>query len=371
MRNLAAGLITGAFAFAAVLPGTAAAQTPTYPEDFCDALGDIVTIVNSVPLLVGALGEENMALVNSLDCNSGADADINGGLDENDLPLPNGLLDGKYELGVIAAVLNDTGEPNNAQTRAAYETNYGLIWTAASDAGCAYCGLLPVLAPGLKEGLVRAIAGYLTLGDATTVESIGLLLSLLADIGATPPDPSAYVHLGALYGPDGDADGDSCTNAQEYDEFASISASVYVANALNPAEGCGGSEGEPEGSEEGEEEGETGGTDVVITGKALIQAGDRLDLRATGASGTFEWTKDGATLVGEDGSALVIDPVTEADSGVYRVIVNTGAKAILVSPPFAVNVVPFGALPVAGGLGLALAASACAMAGAAVLRRRK
>lgn len=363
MRKLAAGLITGAFAFAATLPGTASAQTPTYPEDFCDALGDIVTVVNSVPLLVGALGPDNMALVNSLNCNATTDTDINGGLDANDLPLPNGMLDGKYELGVVAAVLNNTNSPLNAQTRAAYETNYGLVWTAASDPGCAYCGLLPVLAPGLKEGLVRAIAGYLTLGDDLTVESINLLLGLLAEIGATPPNPSLYVHLGALYGPEGDADGDGCTNRQEYNEFASISASVYVAAALNPAQGCGGSEGEGEP--------QPGGDAVVITGKALVQAGDRLQLRATGAAGSFEWFKDGAPLVGETGSSLVIDPVTEADTGAYRVIVDTGSKAVLISPLFFVNVVPQGALPVAGGLGLALAASACAMAGAAVLRRRK
>ena len=116
------------------------ATTPTYPEDFCDALDDIVTVVNNTPLLLSLLEPEDLTLINSLAC---ATADINGSpIDtteppdgDPDAPGPNGMLDGSFELGVIAFVLNNEG-PLQAETRLAYESNYALLAEALNNPAC-------------------------------------------------------------------------------------------------------------------------------------------------------------------------------------------------------------------------------------------
>lgn len=110
---------------------------------------------------------------------------------------------------------------------------------------------------------------------------------------------------------------------------------------------------------------------VAIVGKSLAEEGSRLVLTAVGATGGYQWFKDGGTLDGATANTLVLDPATEADTGIYVVEVDTGAKAIVVSPPFAVTIVAAGTLPAAGGVALAALCAACAAAGAAIARRRR
>ncbi len=75
-------------------------------------------------------------------------------------------------------------------------------------------------------------------------------------------------------------------------------------------------------------------------------------------------------MVDQTGSSLIINNITGADEGSYRVTVTVGGGSAT-SAPFFVDVIPAGALPLAGGLGIAVLAGACAMAGGVVIRRKR
>jgi hypothetical protein len=213
------------------------AKEPTYPEDFCDALDDLVTIVNDSSLAMALLGEESRLLVDSMAC---ATADINGSPTDTTVPpdgvpnlaSPNGMLDGSFELGLIEFVLNNQGELQQ-ETRAAYELNYALLAGAFNDPACSYCPLWASQAPGLVEALIRTLAGFAIVGDDATLESFTLLHRILTRLDVEPPSVNEYSVLKNFYGPEGDADGDGCTNRQEYQAFFEAGAAVYVANALD------------------------------------------------------------------------------------------------------------------------------------------
>ncbi len=347
--------------------------TPLPPSpgnfNFCGALD---TVYCSLIPVAGLVPEIAM-FANLVMCET---ADINGApIEEEPYVQPNGMLDGQYELGVIAAVLNNTGFNQNglthAATLAAFNTNFALLKTTIEDALAAvgYLPLVNMIAPHLINSLSYGLAGYAILGDENSLAALDALVGLLADIGVTPPDPEDFVTMGAWFAPNADADGDGCTNRVEYEAYAALGASTYVANALNPAvfpEGCG-AEGEGEGEGEGEIPGQ-----VVIIGPGTVEINARLELRAvTALNGTFTWLKDEEVCPDESGSSLVIERVTEADAGGYRVIVDTGGKALYTSPTFWVTVVPAGSLPLASGLGLAVLAGACALVGFAGIRRKK
>lgn len=135
---------------------------------------------------------------------------------------------------------------------------------------------------------------------------------------------------------------------------------------------CGASEGETEGTPtegEGASEGEVL-PEIVAVGGGYVESGTRLELSLLGAEGAvgFQWTKNNVDIPTETSATLVRDPVNSIDSGTYRCEVDLGAKAIVVSEPVLVNVVPPGGLPVGSGLGLALLAGGLALGG---MRRTK
>lgn len=132
---------------------------------------------------------------------------------------------------------------------------------------------------------------------------------------------------------------------------------------------------EGEGTTEGSTEGEPDPTTVSIdvTGGSSIEQGGSFSLSAVvegGTASSYQWVRGGNDLSGETAATLTRASASVSDTGSYRVRIETGAKAIVVSEPVQITVVPVGGLPVGGGLGLAAVAFACAMAGGIRLRKR-
>jgi len=102
-----------------------------------------------------------------------------------------------------------------------------------------------------------------------------------------------------------------------------------------------------------------GDSPVTISGAQNVEEGARLELTVDTSALTpplaIAWTKDGSPLAGEAGTTLVRDPATSADSGAYTVMISAATKGTLESASFVVSVLPSGALPVAGGVGLGAA----------------
>ena len=293
--------------------------------------------------------------------------DINGPLHpEADIPVTsNGIPDASYELGILAAVLNDPSEPLHAAALAGFKQYYqnikDLVVQALTSSG--YIGLVSMFAPNLVGSLTGVLAADATMGDATTNEALNQLLLLLEDLGLTPP-PGGIGSLGTAVpelGPEGDADGDGYTNRQEYNYFVGsleYPAADYVAAALDPAQ--------------------TPPAVLTITGPTgRVPLGADVTISVTVNIGTavnYQWYKDDAMLDGETGSAVELLNAQVADSGVYRVDVNVdngAGKAVeLYSASFTLTVSEF-SVPVGGAFGLIMLAGACGMAGVAGLRRRK
>lgn len=343
--------------------------TPTDAVDFTASDGNYAfceyadTIFCSLAPLATALPEiaDFAFLVQCLNM------DINGPLDlEADIPVTsNGIPDASYELGILAAVLNDPSEPLHAAALAGFKQYYqnikDLVVQALTSSG--YIGLVSMFAPNLVGSLTGVLAADATMGDATTNEALNQLLLLLEDLGLTPP-PGGIGSLGTAVpelGPEGDADGDGYTNRQEYNYFVGslqYPAADYVAAALDPEQTL---------PAVLKITGPTGrvplGSDVTISVEVLV-----------GTAVNYQWYKDGTMLEGETGSAVELLNAQVADSGAYRVDVNVddgAGKAVeLYSASFTLNVSEF-SVPVGGAFGLIMLAGACGMAGVAGLRRRK
>lgn len=300
--------------------------------------------------------------------------DINGPLDmEAEIPVTgNGMPDGQYELGVLAAILNDATHPLNAEATAAYQGYYVGIKNLVVDALAVaelkndkdVRGIVQAAAPYLVGSLTGVLAGMATMGDPTTNAALDELLGLLSDIGLTPPEGG----IGGLgtpieeVGPNGDADGDGYTNRQEYNccvKLGACPASEYVAKALDVEEipTC----PMPIITLTGLESKYNFGSDVSVT--AVFN----------GTAISYVWKKEGEVLVDETGATLEILNAQAGDAGNYSVTVtfDDGEKAITDLTKTFVLDVGYYPVPVAGMLGLSLLAGACAVAGAAGIRRRK
>jgi len=346
--------------------------------DFCGMADTIYCSLAGLSSLADAVAEF-AGLVQCLNM------DINGPVDlEADIPVtPNGIPDGAFELGLMAFVLNSTGHPLHTQTMSAYQGNFVFIRNLVLDA--LYIAVLKsndnkdlrpivetIMAPKLLGSLCGVLAGFATMGDAQTNAAMDQLLLLLEDIGLTPPEGGMGANTVGIpqLGPFGDADNDSYSNYAEYQYFVgsqSYNATQYVAAALDPAQMP-----------------PTYSPSVsVSTTTGFFVTGDTILLNAT-LKNYFEtpeyirWYKDGGLLDGQDALTLEILNAQVADSGTYKVAVGVmveekGAKALVadeVTASIAVNVSD-SALPLGGALGLTLLASACALAGAVGIRRRK
>ena len=288
--------------------------------------------------------------------------DINGPINEEaEIPVTgNGIPDGAYELALLGAVMNDPNHPLHQQALDAYQYNFivlkSLVGLALDSEG--YLGFT-LLAPMVAPGLIAILAGYPTLGDAQTNVALDTLLLLLGDLGLQPPAGGivSITHSVPQLGPEGDADGDGASNRKEYNYYKSQGPAVTIAAQLDPAQ--------------------TPPNLAFITGGGKYEVGATVNLRVAfvgmdGVGATYQWFKNGAPVADATGSSLVFAPVTLADAGSYSCELNIPDKAtVFLTDPTSLTVLPEGSLPVAGGMGLALLAGACALAGAVGIRRRK
>ncbi len=330
--------------------------------DFC-AYTDIV-FCSLIP--VGDVEEEVMDFANLVQCLT---MDINGPINlEAEIPVtPNGMLDAAYELGILAELYNQ----GDAEVIAAYQANFQAVKDLIVDALAVaemksdkdLRGIVQSAAPYLVGALSSVLAGFTTLDDPQTNAALDQLLLLLADIGLTPPEGGiAAITTGLAYlGPDGDADDSGNSNRVEYNYFVNgqeYSPAEYVAAALDDQQ-------EPPSvlSISADPSGKIPlGGNVTIT--VVVNPG-------MGTGVAYQWSKDGAPLLDETGSALSIVNAQVADSGVYSVVVDVDAKAVeQYTASYTLTVSEF-AVPVGGAIGLVMLAGACAMAGVAGLRRRK
>jgi len=330
--------------------------------DFC-AYTDIV-FCSLIP--VGLVVPAVMEFANLVQCLT---MDINGPIDlEAELPVtPNGMLDGAYELGILAAKYN----AGDAEVVAAYQDNFVAVKNLIVDALAVaemksdkdLRGIVQSAAPYLVGALSSVLAGFTTLGDAETNEALDQLLLLLDDIGLTPPEGGiASITTGIPdLGKNGDADGSGNSNWVEYNYFVNgleYSPAEYVAAALDP-------EQEPPA---------VLSIAASPTGKIPLGGSVTISVAVNPGMGTavaYQWKKDGIILADETGSAVSITNAQVADSGVYSVVVDVDAKAVeQYEASYTLVVLEF-VIPVGGALGLIALAGACAMVGVSGLRRRK
>jgi len=261
---------------AGMVPATAGAQ-PDDPIDFCVLLNDSAGVVapgQPLDWLARLLGED-AALLTGLAC---AGCDINGPI-VDDKPTPNGMLDGEFELGVVAELVNNPGDyadlvalggVDAAAVRAGFLENYWRLFSVQMEqlVFVTLPGLWPFLRnlimggdpandPGpwevggaplqtLFPDVLMVLAGFATMGDTDSMDATMTVAGLLALcdlwkgekaclVEDIPTNPAVYDTFGAHLGPDGDADNDGATNRQEYIAFAfAKDGAGYVAAALDP-----------------------------------------------------------------------------------------------------------------------------------------
>lgn len=121
-------------------------------------------------------------------------------------------------------------------------------------------------------------------------------------------------------------------------------------------------------------------TTPTITTTSLFEEGDRLELDVpspvNGAS-PIQWSKNnvplanGGTISGATSTTLVIDPLVTGDTGNYSVTYDDGSKVATMAGPVAITVVPMGALPAVGIIGLLAAALTVLAVGSAMVMARR
>lgn len=110
---------------------------------------------------------------------------------------------------------------------------------------------------------------------------------------------------------------------------------------------------------------------------AWYQEGARIELNVVVArqvgTVTYQWKKDGADIPNATVSSLVIDPAAIEDTGWYSCQATDTSKAVDViqTAPVLISVFAAGALPLVGGVGLAMAILSCVGAGVTAIRRRR
>lgn len=282
---------SAAYVAAVLDPGTADCPTPI---DFCaiqDELAGIVSDPVIGPVLADLLGED-IGILNQLAC---AVADLNGPLPvpepegeepsiEEQLPDPNGILDGPFELAVVAELINNPGPyaglAGNGGVDAsavgpAFDANLAIALGALAGVPpeqlaplfeLLLADALPVCGEGEGEAvegecftqeerdeiILRAaelvpnigllLCGYITLGDDNSVSVATLVLGFINDatdgILGLGTDPNAYTRLDAILSADADADGDGCTQRQEFNGLfagkGSTNTELYVSAVLDP-----------------------------------------------------------------------------------------------------------------------------------------
>ena len=126
-------------------------------------------------------------------------------------------------------------------------------------------------------------------------------------------------------------------------------------------------------------EGEVGPDLVDFGFPTFHEEGDLLEMTVPDPfdeSKMVQWSKDGQDLVdggrisGAQGRTFSIFPLVIADSGIYGVSYDTGAKAVVSKPSIAIVVVPAGSLPAVGATGLGILLGGIVVVGGFLVWRR-
>ena len=288
--------------------------------------------------------------------------DINGPL--NTVPeaaqpfTANGIPDGEYELGLLAAILNSTITPHHAEVTAAFQANYDYFRLMVT-AGLANVQLkadlrnmvVDVCGPCMHTGLAMVLAGYATEGDPDTLAALDALIAGLAPLGFTPPANgigTVTTGLPAILGPAGDADGDGWSNRAEYNYYKNQGAAAVITAQLDPGSKLPITLPPPMPVDGAFEEGSPLTLSAQVPGDVVVVA--------------YAWYKDGMPL-GVTTPQLVIQKLAVSDTGHYSYTITTDHGEVVRSPQFIVTVFRIERVTVTGGLGLALLAGACAFGG--------
>ncbi len=218
--------------------------------DFCAAFDTTACSFGAL----GALSTDAVIYQSLFLCST----DMNGPVNPaGHIPLTaNGIPDGEFELGLLAAVLNNTyaldpaktGGITNAEVLTAFKDNYNffrvLVTTgfASMPTGGGVSDMRSLIStlcgPYLHTGLAMIFAGYATEGDAQSLSALNALIAELGPMGFQLPAGGVQAHttgFASILGPDGDADGDGSSNRDEYNYFKAQGAAVTIAAQLNPA----------------------------------------------------------------------------------------------------------------------------------------
>lgn len=230
--------------------------------------------------------------------------DVQAGPLSQDLPLinGNGMLDGQYELAILASILNNPSHPLYEQTLAAFQQNFTVmknmiqykIWSQG------YLGLVPSIAPHLIGSMSMLFAGFLVQGDEDTRAAIEELLAAV-NIRPLPenfwPMTASVPQTNLL----GDIDVDGFANRDEYRYYVDdlgYTPQQFIDYVMN--------------------------TSLTIEGKGVYFIGSEILLRAVMKFGTpdsFYWEKDNEAL-GITTDVLSLLNAQISDSGFYEVIAS-------------------------------------------------
>jgi hypothetical protein len=234
-------------------------------------------------MLYTLIGAEDRALLNYVNPET---ADINGGYDlDARIVYPNGMLDCRYEMAVIATVLKKTAGWSVTGPNGAGITRDGLLsdWNAnlvrlRQDLASAAI-LLETAGGALVPHLYSIVVALITIGDTSSLGFVYGVFDLAADLGVGTFNIANYHPNPALLAFDGDADKDGATNKAEYDAFGPSLAkgpTQFLQAVLNPDIKPGGGEGEGEGEPANADRDNDGLLDTQedLNGNGLLDSGE-------------------------------------------------------------------------------------------------
>jgi len=271
--------------------------------------------------------------------------DLNGELNTcMDVPVTSNGIPDRYELGLLAAVLNSASQTHKAAAVAAMQNNMNELVNLINDALVAEVGATIVTAiqlncPWLIPGLAGLLSGFATLGDANTDAALNEVLGLLEQIGLTPP-PGGIASICdsvSAIGPDGKVAGGAFTNREIYEWYIQVNpamtVSEYTALCLNPATTVPATVS-------------ISGGGTKLTGSDVTLAANLSNVASGYSAASYVWYKWGDTgndvcanppdcdqfcdvydwivIPGETGSALTINAAQLTDSGQYAVSGHAG-----------------------------------------------
>ncbi len=220
----------------------------------------------------------------------------------------NGMLDGQYELAILASVLNDPSHPLYGETLEAFQQNFVLmkneIQVEIFNEG--YLSLVPAIAPHLIGSMAMLLAGLMVEGDDDTRAAVEELLDAVNI--PTPVEFLALFSSIAQTSPAGDIDVDGFPNLDEYRYY--VGDLGYAPEQFNDY---------------------VMNTRLTIEGASNYFIGSEIKLRAVMAfasPNSFYWEKDNEAL-GVTTDLLSLLNAQISDSGFYEVIAShsIGEKA--------------------------------------------